>query len=117
MFGICIKNETKYEMGEDLLILEVYNNDIPVGTISKFKVVYLFKYYDSYLKSDYPSISLTLPKQEETFVSSDLFSVFSNMQCFHEGKMVEVNNWKTLCECVGDDFIGAINVKNKYEKI
>ena len=95
------------------MILEVYYNDIPVGSISKFKVVYLFRYYDSYLKSDYPPISLTLPKQEELFVSPNLFSFFSNMQCFHEGKMVEVNNWKTLCECAGDDFIGAVSVKLK----
>ena len=99
-------------------MINVYYNDIKAGELTELYNYYMehvsgyqFDYDEDYLKSNNPSVSLTLPKRKKEYISKDFFPCFSNMYCFHKGKMIEVNDFDTLYECKGDDFIGAINVK------
>lgn len=101
--------------------LKIYYNDIFVGKlyelISYFedcKVSYSFEYDDEYCKSDNPSISLTLPKDKDYYESDILFPFFSNMYCFYDKKLFELNDFDALYDMAWKDnvdFIGAISVK------
>lgn len=99
--------------------IDIYYNDKKAGELTEmynyfsddFVAGYEFEYDEDYLKSHYPPVSITLPKRKETYTSKDLFPCFSNLYCFHKGKMIETCSFDILYQCKGNDFIGAINVK------
>jgi HipA-like protein len=80
---------------------------------------YLFRYLDKWIEgSQYPSISLTLPKSQQDFISDHLFPFFYNM--LPEGankqmvctkmKIDEDDHFGLLITTASYDTIGAVTV-------
>ncbi|WP_316752397.1 HipA N-terminal domain-containing protein [Pedobacter gandavensis] len=99
----------------------VYCNQILAGYIEKRSAQeYLFRYDDAYFADPTASaISLTLPKTQQEFTSSHLFSFFAgllteginkNIQC-RLLKIDENDDFSRLIKTAGEDTIGAITVK------
>ncbi|MCM1451891.1 MAG: HipA N-terminal domain-containing protein [Clostridium sp.] len=101
--------------------LDIFYNDIKAGALSELQPGrhYIFKYEPDYLKSEFPPISATLPKQKEEFESDLLFPFFANM--IPEGinrrvicralRIDEKNLFGILSAMSGKDFIGAVNIR------
>lgn len=73
----------------------VYVRNTYAGALKETDAGYTFCYDDGYLKSEKPSVvSLTLPLQEEAYVSKTLFSFFDGL--IPEGWLLDVvsRNWK-----------------------
>jgi HipA-like protein len=99
----------------------VYNNGVLAGFLQKEKNgAFLFTYEDSYFtNADYPSISLTLPKNRKEHSSENLFPFFygllseginKDIQC-RLYKIDENDDFTRLLLTAGNDTIGAITVK------
>lgn len=101
--------------------IKVYNNDILAGTLSELdNGKYSFRYEDEYFHDNsMPEISITLPKNNQEFVSDSIFPFFTNM--LPEGgnrkvicrqfKVDETDFFGMLLAMRGADFIGAINLR------
>lgn len=73
-----------------------------------------FSYHNNWLKdSNKPSISLTLPKNEQAYHSKFLFSFFYNMLPEGSNKQV-VCKYKRIDE---DDYFGILMATAKYDNI
>jgi serine/threonine-protein kinase HipA len=96
----------------------IYYQDQLAGIISEEEEGYVFTYDLDYIKSNYPSVSLTLPLREAAYKSKILFPFFDGL--IPEGWLLDiaVQNWKlnprdrmglllTLCQ----DCLGAVSVK------
>jgi len=100
---------------------EIYNNGVLAGYLEKRgSEEYLFTYENNYwLDTSLPSISLTLPKTQQTWQSSALFPFFAGLLA--EGinkdiqcrllKIDERDDFTRLLKTAGEDTIGAITVK------
>jgi HipA-like protein len=99
----------------------VYYNDILAGILEKKAPNdYRFIYDNVYLSNpNFPSISLSLLKRENEYLSPVLFSFFSgvlaeginkDIQC-RLLKIDEKDDFTRLLKTAGDDSIGAITVK------
>jgi serine/threonine-protein kinase HipA len=80
---------------------------------------YFFQYTENYLRSEQPSISLTLPKQAEAFRSPVLFSFFygllaegiaKQLQC-RELAIDENDHFTRLLRTAHTETIGAVTVR------
>jgi len=101
-------------------IAKVYHNNFLVGDLSKSGGVYIFQYDEKYLLDEsLPSISLTLPKRKEAFISEYLFPFFfgllaegdnKELQC-RTLKIDENDNFTRLLKTAGKDTIGGVIVK------
>lgn len=101
-------------------IVQVYNNNIYAGLLTETDAhTYLFAYDSQYLNSNHASISLTLPKREETYQSPTLFPFFANLLpeganrravCRHY-KIDEHDDMGILMAFSQKDFIGSIGIK------
>lgn len=101
--------------------LDVYMNDRKAGVLLELHSGkdYVFRYDESYLASDIPAISATMPKRKDAFESEILFPVFINM--LPEGgnrkvicrslRIDENDHFGLLAAMAGKDVIGAVNVK------
>lgn len=98
---------------------EIKINEIIAGILTQDENGYNFIYDKKYLKSDNPEpVSLTLPLQEDAFVSKVLFPFFDGL--IPEGWLLEIaeKNWKLssrdrmglLLACCRD-CIGAVSVQ------
>ncbi|MBU0472637.1 MAG: HipA N-terminal domain-containing protein [Bacteroidetes bacterium] len=98
---------------------EVYNNNQLVGFLSKEDDKYIFKYENEYLLNPQnSSISLTLPKREEAYISDTLFPFFFGL--LSEGtnkeiqckllKIDENDDFIRLLKTAKNDTIGAITI-------
>lgn len=104
---------------------EIYNNGVLAGYLEKRGPEdYLFIYENNYWSdASLPSISLTLPKTQQTWRSSALFSFFAGLLA--EGvnkdiqcrllKIDERDDFTRLLKTAGEDTIGAITVKEMQE--
>lgn len=104
---------------------KVYRNGVLVGKLVQInKSSYLFRYNDSYFNNNlFPSISLTLPKNQQEYKSDHLFPFFYNM--LSEGvnrklqskqlKIDETDYFGLLLETARYDTIGAITIKPEDE--
>ncbi len=99
---------------------EIYFNDEPVGILSKQNNKYFFKYYQAYITDNTkPAISLSLPKQNEQFVSDYLFSFFFGLLAEGDNKELqcrilridEKDHFTRLLKTAGEDTIGGITVR------
>ena len=101
--------------------LYVYYNEIKAGTLTE-RVPgeeYSFLYDVNYLASDLPPVSLTLPKQNEDFLSKSLFPFFVNMlpeganrrMICNKYKIDETDFFGLLSVMANKDVIGAINIR------
>jgi serine/threonine-protein kinase HipA len=98
---------------------EVFYNNILSGCLTKSGGKYYFEYAEEYLKDDkYPSISLSLPKQKDIFISDTLFPFFygllaegdnKEIQC-RKLKIDENDHFTRLVKTANFDTIGAITV-------
>jgi len=99
----------------------IYRNGILAGTlIEENRGSYVFAYTDLYFSnSENPSISLTLPKTQQTYKSKFLFPFFYNM--LSEGanrklqsrllKIDEKDHFGFLLKTAQYDTIGSVSVK------
>ena len=101
--------------------LHVYVNDTFAGTLTEAKPGrdYTFAYDETYLASDGPDISVTLPKRAEPYTSKTLFPFFCNnlpegtnrrMICRYE-KIDERDLFSLLVIMADQDCIGAVQVR------
>jgi HipA-like protein len=99
----------------------VFYNNILAGNLEKKRSgIYTFKYNKEYLLNPVmPAISLTLPKSNESYEQSILFSFF--MGLLSEGinkeiqcrllKIDEEDDFTRLLRTADEDTIGAITIK------
>lgn len=99
----------------------VYNNGELAGYLERDVTgKYIFRYQDDYFKSkETSSISLTLPKTQQTYQSDTMFAFFHGL--LSEGinkdiqcrllKIDERDDFTRLLQTAGDDTIGAITIK------
>jgi len=98
-----------------------YNDDI-AGYLSKVNGKHIFKYDENYLlNEEFPSISLSLPKQEEQYESEKLFPFFygllaegdnKEIQC-RKLKIDEQDHFTRLIKTAAENTIGAITVREE----
>ncbi|MCD8287246.1 MAG: HipA N-terminal domain-containing protein [Porphyromonadaceae bacterium] len=105
--------------------LNVFVNDSVAGILTERDpgAGYVFCYEREFLSSDFPPISVTMPKRAEPFESERLFPVFTNL-------LPEGFNRKVICRSLnidegdffgllyamaGKDFIGAVEVRKVPE--
>ena len=99
----------------------VYFNDVKAGVLTEAHPGqgYVFKYDDAYVQSEYPGVSVNLPKRSEAYESEYLFPFFTNMLPEGGNKRVicrsnrldEDDLFGLLTVMAGADFIGAVNVR------
>lgn len=99
----------------------VYNNGILAGYLEQVaREGYVFTYEDGYFEDPaQPPISLTLPKSQRRYASTQLFAFFhgllseginKDIQC-RSLKIDERDSFKRLLSTTDGDSIGAITVK------
>lgn len=101
--------------------LEVYTNDTKAGLLTEHNPGrgYTFKYYDEYLTSAMPPVSVNFPKRTAEYTDDYLFPFFANM--VPEGanrkiicrslKIDEKDIFGILYAMADKEFIGAVNVR------
>lgn len=97
---------------------KVFYNENYVGTLSKVDGEYFFQYSDEYLQTDYPAISLSLPKQKKIFRSNILFPFFYGLLSEGENKELQCRKLKIdendffslLLKTASEDTIGGVRV-------
>jgi serine/threonine-protein kinase HipA len=101
--------------------LDVYTNETKAGVLTELHpgFGYTFRYDETYLTSNLPPISLTLPKRRETYEADHLFPFFANI--VPEGgnrriicrslRIDERDIFGLLCAMADQDFIGAVSVR------
>ena len=97
----------------------VYRCNQEAGIIEELDDAYRFTYLDSYILSDAPPISLTLPKQQEPYVCEHLFPFFISLLA--EGNLAveqcrrlqidEDDYFGRLIITAGGDVIGTVTVR------
>ena len=99
----------------------VYVRDSYAGTLQETDEGYVFRYDAQYLSDpDAPAVSLTLPRQEASFLSKTLFAFFEGL--IPEGWLLNLvsHNWKInqrdrfgllLAAC--KDCIGAVSIREE----
>ncbi|KUG25031.1 hypothetical protein ASZ90_005169 [hydrocarbon metagenome] len=100
---------------------KVFYNENYVGTLSKVDGEYFFQYSDEYLQTDYPAISLSLPKQKKIFRSNMLFPFFYGLLSEGENKELQCRKLKIdendffslLLKTASEDTIGGVRVVEK----
>ncbi len=71
--------------------LEIYHNQAAMGILTQeSQGLYIFAYYSSYLVSELPPLSLSMPKRDEAYTSTNLFPFFVAL-------LPEGTNRKTIC--------------------
>lgn len=99
--------------------LKIICNNVKAGVLTETDDrQYIFVYDTDYVNSSNPSVSLTLPKRKEQFLSAYLFPFFSNL--LPEGankryicrrERIDENDYMgLLASFAGKDFIGNIGV-------
>lgn len=101
--------------------LEVYVNEVKAGLLTELNPGkgYTFVYNAKYVASDFPPVSLSLPKKTEAYESENLFPFFTNL--LPEGanrkvvcreKRIDNNDFfGMLMATVGTDMIGSVNFR------
>lgn len=99
-------------------VAKVFYNENYVGILSKVDGKYFFQYSDDYLQTDFPPISLSLPKQKEMFQSDLLFPFFFGLLSEGENKELQCRKLKIdendffslLLKTASEDTIGGVRV-------
>ena len=101
--------------------LEAYVNEVRAGLLTELNPGkgYTFVYNAKYVASDFPPVSLSLPKKTEAYESENLFPFFTNL--LPEGanrkvvcreKRIDNNDFfGMLMATVGTDMIGSVNFR------
>ena len=102
-----------------LLRAEVLDNGQPVGLLSYDGKTYRFRYADASFHSADPPVSLSLPKNQQAYVSSYLFPFFSGLLAEGTNKSMQLrglhldegDEFGRLLETAATQTIGAITVR------
>ena len=102
------------------MIAYVYDGESLAGELSFDDNVYSFIYDENFLET-HQAISLTLPKQQEPFISPYLHPFFANLlaegnlkklQC-KKLKIDEDDEFMRLLKTATDDTIGTVTIREK----
>ena len=106
--------------------LEVYVNEVKAGTLTELNPGkgYRFAYSEAYVDSDFPPVSLSLPKKTEAYEAENLFPFFTNLlpeganrKVICREKRIDDNDFfGMLMATVGTDMIGSVNFKAAIER-
>lgn len=99
----------------------IYNNGMLAGLLEKINPdIYVFRYTDNYYQNQkMPAISLSFPKQQQQYISNELFPFFygllaeginKEIQCSLL-KIDEDDDFTRLIKTASEDTIGAITVR------
>lgn len=101
--------------------LDVYVNKRKAGVLTEQRPgeSYSFRYYEAYMASNGPSISVTLSKKQESYESPTLFPFFMNMLPEGANRKVicrtsridESDFFGLLATMAGRDFIGGVHIE------
>ena len=101
--------------------LEVYVNDAKAGILTELNPGknYTFAYNAEYVVSNYPPVSLSLPKRTELYEAENLFPFFTNLlpeganrKVICREKRIDENDFfGMLMATVGTDMIGSVNFR------
>lgn len=101
--------------------LEVYVNDAKAGLLTELNPGkgYTFAYNAEYAASDFPPVSLSLPKRTEVYEADNLFPFFTNLlpeganrKVICREKRIDENDFfGMLMATVGTDMIGSVNFR------
>lgn len=101
--------------------LEVYVNEVKAGLLTEQNPGkgYTFSYSAEYVASEFPPVSLSLPKRTETYEAEDLFPFFTNIlpeganrKVICREKRIDENDYfGMLMATVGTDMIGSVNFR------
>lgn len=102
-----------------MIMVNILDSNILAGILVFDGKNYIFTYNEKFLKSqDTTAISLTLPKQKESFVSKDLHPFFSGLlaegnlkelQC-RKLKIDENDDFARLISTAKEDTIGTVTI-------
>ena len=101
--------------------LNVFWNDKKAGILTELLPGknYRFEYYPTYVRSEFPHISVTLPKSDSPYESENLFPFFANMLpestlrrvICREHHIDEADLFGILYAIADTETIGAVNLK------
>lgn len=101
--------------------LDVYVNDVKAGQLTEQNPGkgYTFAYSADYVASDFPPVSLSLPKRTEVYEAENLFPFFTNLLpeganrkvICREKRIDEYDFFGMLMATVGTDMIGSVNFR------
>jgi serine/threonine-protein kinase HipA len=101
--------------------LMVYVNDVKAGMLTELNPGkgYQFAYSAEYVASDFPPVSLSLPKRHEAYEAESLFPFFTNLlpeganrKVICREKRIDDNDFfGMLMATVGTDMIGSVNFR------
>ena len=101
--------------------LNVYFNNIKAGMLTELLPGknYRFEYYPTYVRSEFPHISVTLPKSNSPYESECLFPFFANMLpegtlrrvICREHHIDEADLFGILYAIANTETIGAVSLK------
>jgi serine/threonine-protein kinase HipA len=101
--------------------LEVYVNEVKAGMLTELNPGkgYSFAYNTEYAASDFPPVSLSLPKRIEVYEAENLFPFFTNLlpeganrKVICREKRIDDNDFfGMLMATVGTDMIGSVNFR------
>ena len=87
---------------------------IPAGILEEQNIGFVFRYEDSYFQNPtLKSVSVTLPKTQQTYHNTSLFPVFYNM-------LPEGANKAMICQALRideNDFFGLLLATAQYDAI
>lgn len=98
---------------------EVLSNGKRVGILSREPDKYIFRYDDAYFTSNAPAISLSLPKNRQTYIANYLFPFFAGLLTEGTNKSLqtrqlqldEADDFSRLLLTAHTQTIGAITVR------
>ncbi len=101
--------------------LAVYVNDVRAGLLTEQNPGkgYTFVYSEEYVASDFPPVSLSLPKRTRAYEAENLFPFFTNLLpeganrkvVCREKRIDDHDFFGMLMATVGTDMIGSVNFK------
>jgi len=101
--------------------LEVYVNKVKAGLLTELNPGkgYTFVYNVEYVASDFPPVSLSLPKRTEVYEAENLFPFFTNLLpeganrkvICREKRIDDHDFFGMLMATVGTDMIGSVNFR------
>ena len=101
--------------------LNVYFNNIKAGMLTELLPGnnYRFEYYPTYVRSEFPHISVTMPKSDLPYESEHLFPFFANMLpegslrrvICREHHIDEADLFGILYAIANTETIGAVSLK------
>jgi HipA-like protein len=97
----------------------IYYLDILAGILTRTEQGFLFEYQPDYLQSNYPAISFSFPKSNNSYFEEKLFPFFAGLLAEGTNKAIQCRTLKIdenddftrLLKTAHSETIGAITIK------